>query len=110
MIEYGHNGLLVFLSLLVALVVGFTALSLTKDLSSKFFSQRKIAVALASFALGGGIAPAFFIPLRSVSNVLTGSDALTVLPYSVVYSLRRQNKLAALSVKIDHPDRNLGLL
>ena len=48
--------------------------------------------------------------LNAVSNVLTGSDALTVLPYSVVYSLRPQNKLAALSVKIDHPDRNLGLL
>ena len=58
----------------------------------------------------GVIAPVFFIALRSVSNVLTGSDALTVLPYSVVYSLRRQNKLAALSIKIDHPDRNLGLL
>ena len=42
MIEYGHNGLLVFLSLLVALVAGFTGLSLTKDLSSKSFSQRKI--------------------------------------------------------------------
>ena len=51
-----------------------------------------------------------FIALRSVSNVLTGSDALTVLPYSFVYSLSRQNKLAALSVKINHPDRNLGLL
>ena len=48
--------------------------------------------------------------LGAVSNVLTGSDALTVLPYSVVYSLRRQNKLGALSVKIGHPDRNLGLL
>lgn len=28
----------------------------------------------------------------------------------VIYSLRRQNKFGALSVKIDHPDRNLGLL
>ena len=54
MIEYGHNGFLVFLSLLVALVAGFTGLSLTKDLSSKSFSQRKIVVALASFALGIG--------------------------------------------------------
>ena len=48
--------------------------------------------------------------LSAVSTVLTGSDALTVLPYSVAYSLKRQNKLAALSVKINHPDRNLGLL
>jgi NO-binding membrane sensor protein with MHYT domain len=55
MIEYGHNVFLVFLSLLVALVAGFTGLSLTKDLSSKSFSQSKIAVALASSALGRGI-------------------------------------------------------
>ena len=41
---------------------------------------------------------------------LTGDDAPSILSYSVVYSLRRQDKLAALSVKIDHPDRNLGLL
>ena len=63
MIEYGHNGLLVFLSLLVALVAGFTGLSLTKDPSSKSFSQRKIAVALSSFALGGGIWSKHFVAM-----------------------------------------------
>ena len=63
MIEYGHNGLLVFLSLLVAMVAGFTGLSLTKDLSSKSFSQRKVAVALASFALGGGIWSMHFVAM-----------------------------------------------
>ena len=46
----------------------------------------------------------------AINPNLIGDNAPSVLPYSVVYSLRRQNKLAALSVKIDHPDRNLGLL
>jgi DNA-binding transcriptional LysR family regulator len=48
--------------------------------------------------------------LASVTNVLSTSDALTVLPYSVVFMLRRQNLLAALSIRIGDPDRNLCLL
>lgn len=47
--------------------------------------------------------------LASVVNVLSGSDALTVLPYSVVFIMRRQNTIRALPLKIDHPDRDLGL-
>jgi len=42
--------------------------------------------------------------------VLANSDALTVLPYSVVFMLRRQNALAALSIRIGDPDRNLCVL
>lgn len=48
--------------------------------------------------------------LTSTVNILERSDALTVLPYSVVFTLRRQKTLSALSVKIGHPVRNLGLL
>ena len=48
--------------------------------------------------------------LASVISVLTGSDSLTVLPYSVVFMMREQGTLAALSLKIGHPDRKLGLL
>ncbi len=48
--------------------------------------------------------------LSSVLGILTASDSLTILPYSVVFTLRRQTGVAALSLKIDHPDRNLGLL
>jgi DNA-binding transcriptional LysR family regulator len=48
--------------------------------------------------------------LTSIVNILERSDALTVLPYSVVFTLRRQKTLAALSIKIGHPERNLGLL
>ncbi|MEL7099127.1 MAG: LysR family transcriptional regulator [Pseudomonadota bacterium] len=48
--------------------------------------------------------------LGSVTNVLSGSDALTVLPYSVVFMLRRQNALAALPVRIGDPDRHLNVI
>lgn len=48
--------------------------------------------------------------LSSVISVLAGSDALTVLPYSVVFMFRRQRNIAALSFRIAHPKRDLGLL
>ncbi|MEM6381916.1 MAG: LysR family transcriptional regulator [Pseudomonadota bacterium] len=48
--------------------------------------------------------------LTSIVNILERSDALTVLPYSVVFTLRRQKALAALSIKIGHPERDLGVL
>lgn len=48
--------------------------------------------------------------LSSIQSVLAGSDALTVLPYSVVFLSRRTVPLEALPLKIDHPDRQLGLL
>ncbi|MFK7792484.1 MAG: LysR family transcriptional regulator [Devosiaceae bacterium] len=48
--------------------------------------------------------------LTSIINILERSDSLTVLPYSVVFTLRRQKALSALSIKIGHPERNLGLL
>ena len=48
--------------------------------------------------------------LASITNILSQSDVLTVLPYSVVFMARRQKMLAALSVRIGHPERSLGIL
>lgn len=48
--------------------------------------------------------------LASIQSVLTGSDSLTILPLSVVFQTRRTVPLAVLPVRIDHPDRQLGLL
>jgi DNA-binding transcriptional LysR family regulator len=48
--------------------------------------------------------------LASVTNVLSSSDAMTVLPYSVVFALRRQKLLATLPIRIGDPDRNLCVL
>ncbi len=48
--------------------------------------------------------------LTSVTSFLTSSDALTVLPSSVVDVLARQNALASLPVRIGDPDRHLQIL
>ena len=48
--------------------------------------------------------------LSAVMGMLAGSDSLTVLPYSVLFALRRQYHVAALSIRIEHPDRKLGLM
>lgn len=45
--------------------------------------------------------------LSSILNFINESDALTVLPYSVVFRLRRQNALAALDIPVGEPDRHL---
>lgn len=48
--------------------------------------------------------------LASIISVLGGSEALTVLPYSVVFLTRKGSGLEALRLKIEHPDRQLGML
>lgn len=48
--------------------------------------------------------------LSATVNILTGSDALTVLPFSVVFMMRNQRSVGALSIKIGDPDRHLGIL
>lgn len=48
--------------------------------------------------------------LASIFSVLAGSDSLTVLPYSVVFLSRRTAGLDALRIRIEHPDRQLGML
>jgi DNA-binding transcriptional LysR family regulator len=48
--------------------------------------------------------------LTAVVSILSGSDALTVLPFSVVFMMRRQKQISALSVRIGDPDRHLGIL
>lgn len=46
----------------------------------------------------------------SIASVLAGSDSLTVLPYSVVFTARKTIGLEALPLKIEHPNRQLGLM
>lgn len=48
--------------------------------------------------------------LASIFNVMAGSNSLTVLPYSVVFMQRAANTITALPVKLEHPERELGLL
>lgn len=48
--------------------------------------------------------------LSATVSILTGSDALTVLPFSVVFMMRQQRAVSALSIRIGDPDRHLGIL
>ncbi|AOF92819.1 LysR family transcriptional regulator [Sinorhizobium sp. RAC02] len=48
--------------------------------------------------------------LMSVVNYLKGTDALTVLPHSVVFAQRNEKSITALPVNVPHPQRALGLL
>lgn len=48
--------------------------------------------------------------LASVINYMTRSNALTVLPHSVVFAYRKERTMTALPFKIPHPDRALGIL
>ncbi|ODT81198.1 MAG: LysR family transcriptional regulator [Pelagibacterium sp. SCN 64-44] len=48
--------------------------------------------------------------LMSVVNFLAESDALAVLPFSVVFALRKENRVTVLPYAIPQPDRSLGIL
>ncbi|WIY52037.1 LysR family transcriptional regulator [Devosia sp. YIM 151766] len=48
--------------------------------------------------------------LMSVVNFLADSEALAVLPFSVVFALRRENRIVTLPYSIPQPDRSLGIL
>lgn len=84
-LETSHNGGLVIASFIVALVAGFTGLTLTKDLSSRSVGQRKLAVALASLALGGGIWSMHFVAMLGLQMpILFYYDAAVTLASALV--------------------------
>ncbi|SMX27949.1 CO-responsive transcriptional regulator RcoM [Pelagimonas phthalicica] len=62
-LPFTHSAFLTAMAGLVALVSGFTGLSLTRDLSSKTMFDKKVSIALASIALGGGIWAMHFISM-----------------------------------------------
>lgn len=63
MLEFSHDPILVVMSCAMAIVAGFTGLSLTRNMAAKTTSQRKIAISLASVALGGGIWSMHFVAM-----------------------------------------------
>lgn len=46
----------------------------------------------------------------SVVNFLSDSDALAVLPFSVMFALRKENRVTVLPYAIPQRDRSLGIL
>lgn len=63
MLEMSHNGWLVAASLAIALMAGFTGLSLTKGASALPIGPRKTRVAMSAVALGGGIWAMHFVAM-----------------------------------------------
>ncbi|MEM9522686.1 MAG: MHYT domain-containing protein [Pseudomonadota bacterium] len=79
-IDFSHSTFLVAMACLVAVVAGFTGLSLTRDLSEKPAFEKKVPVALASVALGGGIWAMHFIAMLGLQlPVLFYYDAAITL-------------------------------
>ena len=48
--------------------------------------------------------------LMSVLNYLIGTDALAILPLSVAYALRRENRISVIPLDIPQPERALGIM
>lgn len=62
-LDVSHNTGLIFASMIVAIVAGFTGLTLSKDLSLQSLSRRKGSVAMSAIALGGGIWSMHFVAM-----------------------------------------------
>ncbi|MGV1837322.1 LysR family transcriptional regulator [Rhizobium rhizogenes] len=48
--------------------------------------------------------------LMNVVNYMKAADALTIMPHSVVFSLRHEKSITALPINIPHPERALAIL
>jgi len=85
LLEYSHNGWLVAVSLAVALMAGFSGLSLTQGASTLGLARRKLVVALAAVVLGGGIWSMHFIAMLGLQlPILFYYDALITLISALV--------------------------
>ncbi|MEP3346804.1 MAG: MHYT domain-containing protein [Litoreibacter sp.] len=65
-LEVGHNPYLIAASIVIAVLAGFTGLTLTKDISKHSVARRKGAIAMASIALGGGIWSMHFVAMLGI--------------------------------------------
>jgi NO-binding membrane sensor protein with MHYT domain len=65
-LDFSHNTALVIASIVVAIVAGFTGLTLSKDLSKQSVLHRKGSIAMSAFALGGGIWSMHFVAMLGI--------------------------------------------
>lgn len=80
MLEHGHNYILVLASFAIALMAGFTGLSLTRGASAMDIGRRKLVVSISAIALGGGIWSMHFVAMLGLKlPVQFYYDALTTL-------------------------------
>lgn len=82
---YSHNGWLVLASLCVAFLAGFTGLCLTHGLREKPPGHRKLLIAMAAIALGGGIWSMHFVAMLGLQlPILFYYDATITLISAMV--------------------------
>jgi NO-binding membrane sensor protein with MHYT domain len=62
-LDYSHNPWLVIASFAIALMAGFTGLSMARGLSRVPLAQRKVRVAMSAVVLGGGIWSMHFVAM-----------------------------------------------
>ena len=67
MLEHGHTTYLVIAAFAVAVMAGFTGLSLTRGASSLPIPQRKLAVSMSAVALGSGIWSMHFVAMLGMT-------------------------------------------
>ena len=85
MLEFTHDWRLVLASVAIALMAGFTGLSLTRGASKLDLTQRKLVVSMASVALGGGIWSMHFVAMLGLQlPILFYYDALITLISALV--------------------------
>ena len=85
MLDYSHDWRLVLAALAIALMAGFTGLSLTRGASQLAVGQRKAVVSMAAVALGGGIWSMHFVAMLGLQlPILYFYDTLTTLISALV--------------------------
>jgi NO-binding membrane sensor protein with MHYT domain len=85
LLDYSHDYRMVLASLAVALMAGFTGLSLTRGASKLPVLQRKLVVSMSAVALGGGIWSMHFVAMLGLQlPILYYYDALITLISALV--------------------------
>jgi diguanylate cyclase len=84
-LDYSHDWRLVLAALALALMAGFTGLSLTRGASLLPVGQRKVVVSMAAVALGGGIWSMHFVAMLGLQlPILYFYDTLITLISALV--------------------------
>ena len=85
MLDFSHDWRLVLAAFAVAMMAGFTGLSLTRGASALPSVQRKAVVAMSAIALGGGIWSMHFVAMLGLQlPILYFYDLLTTLISALV--------------------------
>lgn len=101
MLDYSHDWRLVLAAFAIALMAGFTGLSLTRGVSRRSVGERKVAVSMAAVALGGGIWSMHFVAMLGLQlPILYTYDALTTLVSALVAILMTGLALLILHFRV----------